>query len=211
MQTEVAKFANDPVEFPPNRKQRGLQLQSGAEYSFKLDVLRKHPKLLNAVMQLLEEHDQCEASDKAELIEALQSELDFFAEGTQKAKQVFDSMEQEEELAHKRRHAKAVDDLAKANEAYSNNAYNEDDGDELQTRKQLAERESRRLKLAERIHESAIAENKATQAYNSFIAHKNRAAQACVAWKQVALEVKGELDSLLKAKSDRPQTGFEAA
>jgi hypothetical protein len=101
--------------------------------------------------------------------------------------------------------------LAKANEAYSNNAYNEDDGDELQTRKQLAERESRRLKLAERIHESAIAENKATQAYNSFIAHKNRAAQACVAWKQVALEVKGELDSLLKAKSDRPQTGFEAA
>ena len=208
---EVARFANDPVEFPPKRKQRGLQLQTGAEYSFKLDVLRKHPKLLNAVMQLLEQHDQCEATDKAELIELLQTELDFFVEGTQKAKQVFDSMEQEEELAHKRRHAKAVDELAKANEAYSNNAYNEDDGDELQTRKQVAERESRRLKLAERIHESAIAENKATQAYNSFIGQKNRAAQACVAWKQVAFEVKGELDSLQKAKGDRQQTGFEAA
>jgi hypothetical protein len=117
---------------------------------------------------------------------------------------------EQEELQYLRDHTKAVDEMAEANRQYTVNSYNEDN-DELLTRRQLADRESRRLKLTERIHKCALAEVAATNAFNRFIDRKNRAAQAGAAWKREALQVKSQLDSLLKGKEDQLRTGFQPA
>jgi flagella basal body P-ring formation protein FlgA len=190
---EVAQFVDEVIVFPPARK-RAEVFQHGG-YTFNMAVLRRDPELLGEVVQLWAQYEALERDTKAAEIAELEVEVDALIEGAQRAKRVFEEIENEL-LAEARRHQKSKEKLDTANAEYSYASYNADDDGELLTRAQRAERDGKLERANKQMHKAALAESLATKALNNAINRRNDAANAAVTWEREARGAQSRLKSI---------------